>query len=328
MCCCAAAVPARAAFPGRNGLLVVVPASGAGLILVGADGAHPQQICTCATRCDGARDPVWSPDGSEIAFSSSQASDGNVGGPQPGVIYPDGSCLACPVPAPSGNFYRGLVGSELRPRFFARRSPGGVDRCQLPSRASGWGRMNTDGIGFRPFKISGSWQQPAWSPTGQLAAVRLVKRKSEVFVIDPRTGSARRLTRDGASSPNWSPDGRRLAVVHRGWIELIGSGGGRLRRLTRGRAPAWAPNGKQLAFVGRAQRLFVIAARGGRPRPVGHIRAGGLIGSRSRANLRARAKLPPAQASWQPRRTPRSRSILRRRSVLIPVLPLSAFSDA
>ena len=135
------------------------------------------------------------------------------------------------------------------------------------------GAVNTDGIGFRPFAISGSWRQPAWSPTGRLAAVRRVGRKSEVFAIDPRTRSARQVTRDGAGSPTWSPDGRRLAVVHRGWIELIGAGGGRVRRLTRGGAPAWAPNGKEIAFVGAHQRLFVIAARGGRPRPVGHIHA-------------------------------------------------------
>ena len=114
-------------------------------------------------------------------------------------------------------------------------------------------------------------------------------------MVNPRTGSARRLTRGGASSPSWSPDGRRLAVVRRGWIELVGSSGGRLRRLTRGGAPAWSPNGEQLAFVGAHDRLFVIAARGGKPRPVGQIRAGGLTGSRSRASLRARAKLPPTQ---------------------------------
>jgi hypothetical protein len=94
-----------------------------------------------------------------------------------------------------------------------------------------------------------------------------------VFVIDPRTGKARQLTRGGASSPSWSPDGRRLAVVEGGWIALISSGGGRLRRLTRGGAPAWAPNGKELAFVGAHRRLFVIAVRGGIPRAVGHIRA-------------------------------------------------------
>jgi hypothetical protein len=133
--------------------------------------------------------------------------------------------------------------------------------------------VNTDGVGFQPLNVAGSWQQPAWSPTGQLAAVRSVKRKPEVFVIDPLTGSARRLTGNGANSPSWSPDGRRLAVVHHGWIELIASRGGRPRRLTRGRAPAWAPDGTELAFVGAHNRLFVIAARGGKPRPVGHIRA-------------------------------------------------------
>ena len=134
--------------------------------------------------------------------------------------------------------------------------------------------VNTDGIDFQPFLVSGSyWQQPVWSPIGKLAAVRSVKRKPEVFVLDPLVGSARQLTRDGASSPSWSPDGRRLAVVHRGWIELIASGGGRPRRLTRGRAPAWAPDGNRLAFVGARGRLFVIAVRGGMPRPVGHVRA-------------------------------------------------------
>jgi hypothetical protein len=133
--------------------------------------------------------------------------------------------------------------------------------------------MGTDGIGFHLFKVSGSWRQLAWSSTGRLAAVRVVKGKPEVFMIDPQTGSARQLTRDGASSPSWSPDGRRLAVVHGGWIELVGSPGGGLRRLTRGRAPAWSPNGKELAFVGAHDRLFVIAAGGGRPRAVGPVRA-------------------------------------------------------
>ncbi len=213
---------------------------------------------------------MWSPDGSEIAFASSQAINSNVGGPRPYVIYPDGSCLACPVPPPPGNFYVDSWDPDFGPGFL----PDGllavkIDEVYTPQV----GAVNTDGAGFQPSMMSGSWQQPAWSPSGQLAAVRLVRRKPEVFVIDPVTGSARRLTRDGASSPNWSPDGRRLAVVHRSWIELIGSGGGRVRRLTRGRAPAWAPDGMELAFVGAHDRLFVIAASGGRPRPVGHIHA-------------------------------------------------------
>ena len=225
---------------GLSGHLVVEPAGGSGLLLVGANGAHPRQICTVRPRCDPATDPVWSPDGSEIAFASPGRSGLS-------VIYPDGSCLSCPASALAYWF-------PVDQRFGLGFLPDGrlavrVDQpFDLPPRQLG--AMKTDGIGFQRFKVSGDWQQPAWSPTGQLAAVRLVKGKPEVFVVDPATGSARQLTLDGASSPSWSPDGRRLAVVHRGWIELIGSDGRRLRRLTRGGAPAWAPDGKRLAFVG------------------------------------------------------------------------------
>ena len=264
----AGAVPARAAFSGANGLLVVQPANGRGLLVVGAGGAHPRQVCAVKRLCDPAIDPVWSPDGSEIAFASPR----RLG---PSVIYPDGSCLACPVPEGGllgyGGYWDPSVGLGFLPdgrlvtSIDARLTEAAMVRRVVA--------IETDGIGFQRLKVSGSWRQAAWSSTGRLAAVRRVKRGSEVFVIDPRTGSARRLTRGGGGSPSWSPDGRRLAVVRRGWIELVGSGGGRLRRLARGRAPAWAPDGKELAFVGAGDRLFVIAAGGGRPRPVGHVRA-------------------------------------------------------
>ena len=258
------AVPARAAFPGANGLLVVQPATGRGLLLVEVGGAHPRQICSPGTRCAGARDPVWSPDGSEIAVSTWHRTS---------VIYADGSCLACSLPEPSD-----LYGAFSDPSFGRGFLPDGrvvmsVDVTRGSERAQRMGAMKTDGIGFSLSKVSGSWRQLAWSSTGWLAAVRSVRRRSEVFVVNPRTGSARLLTRGGASSPSWSPDGRRLAVVHGGWIELVGSRGGGLRRLTRGRAPAWSPNGNELAFVGAHDRLFVIAARGGPPRAVGHVRA-------------------------------------------------------
>jgi hypothetical protein len=255
--------PARAAFPGANGLLVVQPANGGGLLLVGEDGANPQQICSAGTRCAGARDPVWSPDGSEIALSARQSTS---------VIYPDGSCFACSLPEPFD-----YLGNSV-PSFDAGFLPDGRLVVSTKSHSNyapgpGLAAMKTDGVDVQWLKVSGSWRQPAWSPTGQLAAVRSVKRKAEVFVIDPITGSARQLTRGGASEPSWSPSGRRLAVVQDGWVDLIPSGGGRLKRLTRGGAPAWAPNGKELAFVGAHHRLFVIPVRGGTPRAVGHIRA-------------------------------------------------------
>ena len=72
--------------------------------------------------------------------------------------------------------------------------------------------MKTDGIGFQPFKVSGSWRQPAWSSTGRLAAVRSVKRRSEVFVIDPRTGFG------SPADSRW----RQFAELVAGWPSLGG----------------------------------------------------------------------------------------------------------
>ena len=55
--------------------------------------------------------------------------------------------------------------------------------------------------------------QPAWSPDGrQLAFVRPIDDKPQVFVMPADGGEARQLTRykHGATAPQWSPDGRQV----------------------------------------------------------------------------------------------------------------------
>ncbi|MBC6607226.1 S9 family peptidase [Hymenobacter sp. BT188] len=55
--------------------------------------------------------------------------------------------------------------------------------------------------------------QPAWSPDGrQLAFVRTVEEKPQVFVMAAAGGEGRQLTRykHGATAPRWSPDGRQV----------------------------------------------------------------------------------------------------------------------
>jgi hypothetical protein len=71
---------ALGAFPGRNGMLVVQPASGRGLILVSPNGTDVRQLCVSSVPCDGATDPVWSPDGSKILFEAPTPQSQNSGG--------------------------------------------------------------------------------------------------------------------------------------------------------------------------------------------------------------------------------------------------------
>jgi hypothetical protein len=140
------------------------------------------------------------------------------------VGYVDGSCFACAVPAVFPDGY---------PLWDPRNHPGflpdgdlAVSLDEYGAPPGQLGSVGAGGIGFQPFAVSGSWWKAAWSANGQLAAVRVVGRRPELFLIDPASGSVRRLTHGGADSPDWSPNGRRLAVVHAGSIEIIGLRGG------------------------------------------------------------------------------------------------------
>jgi dipeptidyl aminopeptidase/acylaminoacyl peptidase len=88
---------------------------------------------------------------------------------------------------------------------------------------------------------------------------------------------------DGDGEPAWSPDGRMLAVTRADGIWLRAADGSHARRLTQrhpqgyDESPAWSPDGKQIVFDrgtpkpaggGVRRGLWIVAARGGRPRPL------------------------------------------------------------
>jgi TolB protein len=99
--------------------------------------------------------------------------------------------------------------------------------------------------------------QPSWSPDQRKIAI--AKPGAGIYVIDVRTGRAKRLTRSEADeAPAWSPDGRQI-LFHRqvtatNWdIYSVKPDGGPLGRLTRDPGqqlhPAWSPDGRRVAFA-------------------------------------------------------------------------------
>jgi Tol biopolymer transport system component len=101
------------------------------------------------------------------------------------------------------------------------------------------------------------------SHNGKIAFVRLDNRVGEfdIFVVEPDGTGLRKLTTKPvlATSPDWSPNGKRLAFDRltktSGGIYTVNSEGGGLRKLTDppegfwDSEPSWSPDGTKIAFT-------------------------------------------------------------------------------
>ncbi len=178
--------------------------------LIDADGTDLRTITpdTYGEPSGEAGPPVWSPDGSEIAFDT-------LGGIY--VMAPDGSDLqlvsqyqgkyACYDLEPSWS----PDGSKL---VFAVLCDGGNDGIWV---------VNADGTGktqlAAPDRISDYWS-PAWSPDGTRIAFVGVSGgpaayRYDLYVMNPDGSDVRKLT-DGSAYPSlpaWSPDGSKIAYT-------------------------------------------------------------------------------------------------------------------
>jgi hypothetical protein len=251
---------ARAAFPGRNGLLAVQPLTGRGVVLINVHGRGERRVCArpaepCRVVAPSSRllRPQWSPDGRALVIVKTGEY------PEQGfeVIYPDGSCLDC-------------LSSEVGVGAWADAAFTSNPTLLTTLRASSRGGVTLDELveygvdGLeRRVLLYGAAADPVWSSRGQLALVR------GGWIWSGRPAALRRVTQ--GSAPSWSPSGRQIVFVRRAWL-MVGAVRGRsFRRLVRGAAPAWSPDGASIAFFDKHGRLSVIRAAGGRARRVGGV---------------------------------------------------------
>jgi TolB protein len=181
--------------------------------------------------------PAWSPDGTQLAFSSSSSGDQEIY-----LVGRDGGRLR------RLTISRGVdISPAWNPRtgnqiaFVSDR--GGSPQIYL---------MDAEGANVeRLTSAEGYAVSPAWSPNGQLLAFAWQRNNSrfDIYVMDVATRQTVQLTNDSGRNeePSWAPDGRHL-VFHstrsgRSQIWMMLADGSGLRQLTfegRNTAPQWS----------------------------------------------------------------------------------------
>jgi Tol biopolymer transport system component len=284
------ASPADAAYPGHNGHILFMrvhvhpPPSGTAFIWeMDADGGSQHRVTPEARRDTH---PVWSPDGSRFAFAriTFGGSADRLGTVRLMVMNANGSNLRLvekfetslfgpPMWSPDGR--RIAINASVVCRTHRVQGMAVIDLRTHEQKAV---------CPRAPRETSFE----SWSSTGLIAFVR----GASIRTMTPTGRHVRRVTPKGvrATSPDWSPDGRRLVWVAEGGfgdIFVVGRRGGHLRRLTGPHdlggfldsGPAYSPNGERIVFsrccFGESQttELFVMHADGSDVRRLTHSRA-------------------------------------------------------
>ncbi|MGH9836352.1 MAG: winged helix-turn-helix domain-containing protein, partial [Blastocatellia bacterium] len=232
--------------------------------------------------------PVFSPDGNQIAFVWQNEKNGNadiyvklIDSETPLQLTTDPAADTYPAWSPDGRHIAFLRQYAERSDVYLVPAIGGAERklAEVANNFSTWG------IGLQGW---GLVQNLSWSPTGESLAVAQKSSPSDpysILLISRETGEKRRLTSPpaealGDGGPVFSPDGKTLAFVRLSAmliadIYLLPLNGGEPKRLTFSNTHVngltWAPDGRDIFFslhdAEYKSRLWKISAEGGAPEP-------------------------------------------------------------
>ncbi|HET9344059.1 MAG TPA: hypothetical protein VFO05_00030 [Candidatus Limnocylindrales bacterium] len=267
--------------------------------LMDADGGRQTRLVE-ATPGSDLGNPVWSPDGSRIAFTrfSGPADDPARGDQDIWIVNADGSGARALAEGPAWQWFprwspdgkwlayteeaaggpwlsSGPVGPDLGQGPAGPVFPG-ANAASRPE-AELW-RMPVDGSGppERITDAAGDDRSGAWSPDGtRLVFDSTRDGNTDLYVVDADGSNSVRLTADAGEdwAASWSPDGTTIAFTSdrtgTAQIWVMPAGGGEATRLTDDPIgalwPSWAPDGTRIAYTGwetGQQQVWTMAADG------------------------------------------------------------------
>jgi len=253
---------ARVASPKHNGRIVFQANAGRfpQVFTIEPDGSGLTQITHVAAKDPGAENPIWSPDGTTIAFDTAAGKGVNIytmslGGHPAQLPLRVGAFNGDPASSSDGaqmSFDQDIGPSAPKVHgIFVANADGSNAR-----------RVTT---GIRTTDAFDTESQ--WSPDGERIAFTRVKnsKRAAVFVVNLDGTGLRRLTpwELDAASPDWSPDGRKILFntyfdFHPGKFSNVYStrpDGSHRTLLTHARRgvhsfrPAWSPDGTRIVFT-------------------------------------------------------------------------------
>jgi len=292
------ASPAQATFAGKPGPIafqrIVDPRDeeSSQIFSVARPGAKARKLTTGGSGFN----PDYSPNGERIVFER------RFGGVKPDAIVTMGSDGSSPALVPTTCVADPCLGdnspawSPDGSRFVFERAFGPIVKDEA---SGGLDLVVTNADGSIERVLPRLWQgrephDAQWSPDGTRIAVNLVnstakpRNGSAIYVLNADGSHLHRVTpsRLNAGSPDWSPNGRRIAFnsSYEGQaaveIYTVRPNGSGLRRVRKEREdsfsfePTWSPDGRRLAFVHatrtRIPHIWTMTRNGKRLRQLTH----------------------------------------------------------